>query len=327
MAIGMSKSGLYAHFGSKQELQLATVEAADRIFQEVVVQPALAAPPGLARLVAVCDAYFDYLQRGTFPGGCFFAAAALEMGTRPGPVKERVAAWESGFAALVRGFVATALEQQELPAWEDPDRLAFELHGIMLAADTSFVLHDDPTVPDLARQIVRQRLGLGNGGNAGDGDVVAIPTSRSCPIRAEVRPSASPTRPLAPRPMTAVGCCYRSTPPLAAIDRQWQTRREAGTQSHGPHAGSRAAEQEVDLGGPETPACAADRPRGHDPGRGACRRAHRSGELPPLRDPRPPELIALLRRSHLIPAGSAPLAPRTRDDVPRAPSAARHAAR
>ena len=64
--------------------------------------------------------------------------------------------------------MAVALEQQELPAWEDPDRLAFELHGIMLAADTSFVLHDDPTVPDLARQIVRQRLGLGNGGNTGE---------------------------------------------------------------------------------------------------------------------------------------------------------------
>ena len=168
MAIGMSKSGLYAHFGSKQELQLATVEEADRIFQAEVAQPALSAAPGLAQLVAVCEAFFDYLQRRTFPGGCFFAAAALEMGTRPGPVKERVAAWESGFAALVRGFAATAIEQQELPAWEDPDRLAFELHGIMLAADTSFVLHDDATVLDLARQIVHRRLGLGNGGDAGE---------------------------------------------------------------------------------------------------------------------------------------------------------------
>ncbi len=165
-AIGMSKSGLYAHFGSKEELQLATVEAADRIFQNAVVEPAMAASPGLAQLVALCDAYFDYLEGGTFPGGCFFAAAALEMGTRPGPVKERVAAWESGFVSLVRGFVTTALEQQELPASEDPARLAFELHGIMLAADTGFVLHDDPTVPTMARQIVRQRLGLGDGGNA-----------------------------------------------------------------------------------------------------------------------------------------------------------------
>ena len=167
-AIGMSKSGLYAHFGSKQELQLATVEEADRIFQAEVAQPALSAAPGLAQLVAVCEAFFDYLQRRTFPGGCFFAAAALEMGTRPGPVKERVADFQSGFGALVRGFAATALEQQELPVGEDPDRLAFELYGIMLAADTSFVLHDDPAVLNLARQITHQRLGLGNGRNAGE---------------------------------------------------------------------------------------------------------------------------------------------------------------
>jgi AcrR family transcriptional regulator len=167
-ATGMSKSGLYAHFGSKQELQLAAVEEADRIFQEQVVRPALAAPPGRAQLVAVCEAFFDYLQRRTFPGGCFFAAAALEMGTRPGPVKERVAALQSGFAALVRGFAVTAIEQHELPAREDPDRLAFELHGIMLAADTSFVLHDDPAVLNLARQIVHQRLGVDDGGNAGE---------------------------------------------------------------------------------------------------------------------------------------------------------------
>ena len=168
-AIGMSKSGLYAHFGSKQELQLATVEEAGRIFAKEVVQPALAAPPGLAQLVAVCEAFFDHLQRRTFPGGCFFASAALEMGTRPGPVKERVAAFQSGFVALIRGFAATALEQNELPAGEDPDQLAFELNGIILAADTNFVLHGDAAVLDLARQIVHRRLGPGSGGNAGHG--------------------------------------------------------------------------------------------------------------------------------------------------------------
>jgi AcrR family transcriptional regulator len=165
-AIGISKSGLYAHFGSKQELQLATVEEAERIFAEEVVQPALAAPPGLAQLLAVCEAFFDYLLRCTFPGGCFFAAAALEMGTRPGPVKERVAAFQSGFVALIRGFAATAIEQHELPASDDPDRLAFELNGIILATNASFVLHDDPAVLDLARQVVHQRLGPGNGGGA-----------------------------------------------------------------------------------------------------------------------------------------------------------------
>ncbi|HET7243985.1 MAG TPA: TetR/AcrR family transcriptional regulator [Streptosporangiaceae bacterium] len=165
-AIGMSKSGLYAHFGSKQELQLATVDEAERIFQAEVVEPALAARPGRAQLAAACEAYFGYLQRRIFPGGCFFAATALEMGTRPGPVKDRVAAIQSGFTALLRSFTATALEQHELPAREDPDLLAFELHAILLAADTKFVLLDDPAVLDLARQVVHQRLGLGNGANA-----------------------------------------------------------------------------------------------------------------------------------------------------------------
>jgi len=159
-AIGMSKSGLYAHFGSKQELQLATVQEAGRIFADEVVQPALAAPAGLAQLVAVCEAFFDHLQRRTFPGGCFFAGAALEMGTRPGPVKEAVAAFQGGFVDLIRGFAAAAIEQNELPAGEDAAQLAFELNGIILAADANFVLHDDPAVLDLARQVVHRRLGI-----------------------------------------------------------------------------------------------------------------------------------------------------------------------
>jgi hypothetical protein len=90
------------------------------------------------------------------------------MGARPGPVKDRVAAIQSGFTALLRSFAATALEQHELPAREDPDRLAFELHAILLGADTKFVLNDDPAVLDLARQVVRLRLGPDNGSNAGE---------------------------------------------------------------------------------------------------------------------------------------------------------------
>ena len=167
-AIGMSKSGLYAHFGSKQELQLATVDEAERILTEEVVQPALAASPGLGQLAAACEAFFSYVERRVFPGGCFFAATALEMGARPGPVKDRVAAIQSGFTALLRSFAATALEQHEISAREDPDRLAFELHAILLGADTKFVLNDDPAVLDLARQVVRLRLGPDNGSNAGE---------------------------------------------------------------------------------------------------------------------------------------------------------------
>ena len=88
--LSMSKSGLYAHFGSKVELQLATIDEAARVFYAEVVSPALAAEPGRRQLLALCDAYLAYLRRRTFPGGCFFAAAALEMGSRPGPVRDRI---------------------------------------------------------------------------------------------------------------------------------------------------------------------------------------------------------------------------------------------
>jgi AcrR family transcriptional regulator len=159
-ALEMSKSGIYAHFGSKQDLQLATVDEARRIFQAQVIEPALAAPAGIAQLVALCDAFFDYLGRRTFPGGCFFAGAALEMGSRPGPVKEQIAEFQGGFTALIRQFVVTAREQHELPADEDPDALTFELNGIILAANTSFVLRDDDAALDLARTVVRRRLGV-----------------------------------------------------------------------------------------------------------------------------------------------------------------------
>jgi AcrR family transcriptional regulator len=159
-ALGMSKSGVYAHFGSKQDLQLATVDEAGRIFHAEVVEPALAAAPGVAQLVAVCDAFCDYLQRRTFPGGCFFAGAALEIGARPGPVKEQIAAFQAGLTALIRQFAVTALERHEIPADEDPDALTFELNGIILAANTSFVLRDDPAALDLARYVVRRRLGV-----------------------------------------------------------------------------------------------------------------------------------------------------------------------
>ncbi|MDN5797063.1 MAG: TetR/AcrR family transcriptional regulator [Intrasporangium sp.] len=157
-AIGISKSGLYAHFGSKEELQLATVSEAERILADEVIKPARAAQPGLAQLVAACEAFFSYVERRVFPGGCFFAATSMEMGTRPGPVRDRLASIQSDFTAMLRSAAVTALAQHELAADEDPDRLAFELHAILLGADTKFILHDDPAVLELARRVVHDRL-------------------------------------------------------------------------------------------------------------------------------------------------------------------------
>ena len=108
----------------------------------------------------MCDAFFDHLLRRTFPGGCFFAGAVLEMGTRPGPVKEQIAALQAEFTALIRRFIITALERQELPADEHPDALTFELNGIILAANTNFVLREEPDALVMARNTVRRRLGI-----------------------------------------------------------------------------------------------------------------------------------------------------------------------
>ena len=159
-ALAMSKSGVYAHFGSKQELQLATLDEAGKIFMAEVIAPALVASPGLTQLLTLCDAFFDHLLRRTLPGGCFWCGVVVEMGTRPGPVKDEIAAFQGGFAELLRQLITTAIEQGELPDDEDPEALAFEINGLMFAANATFVLRDDPTTLDLARRIVRRRLGI-----------------------------------------------------------------------------------------------------------------------------------------------------------------------
>src|SRR6058998_3896769 len=91
-AVGMSKSGLFAHFGSKEELQLATIDAASAIFDELVIEPAGKETAGVPRLQAYIDRFLDHVEEGVFPGGCFFVSAMGELGTHPGPARDRAAA-------------------------------------------------------------------------------------------------------------------------------------------------------------------------------------------------------------------------------------------
>src|SRR5215470_14987407 len=112
-SLAMRQPGRPPRAASKQELQLATVAEAARIFDEEVVQPALTAPSGLRQLAAVCEAFFAHLERHTVPGGCFMASAALEMGTRPGPVTDMIASFQARFGELIRGFAATARARDE----------------------------------------------------------------------------------------------------------------------------------------------------------------------------------------------------------------------
>ena len=160
-ALEMSKSGVYAHFGSKQDLQLAALDEAGKIFGEEVIEPALAAQPaGRAQLVALCDAFFDHLLRRTLPGGCFWCGVVVEMGTRPGPVKEQISTFQGALIALMRDLIVTAMERGDVSADEDPDALAFELSGVMFAANANFVLRDDADAVEMARGIVHRRLGV-----------------------------------------------------------------------------------------------------------------------------------------------------------------------
>ena len=110
----MSKSGLFAHFGSKEELQLATIEAAEDVFRTEVLDPSLAEPEGLPRLRALCERFLDHVEQGVFPGGCFFASAAAELDTRPGPLRDRIAEVYDGWVALLEGSVLRAQELGQL---------------------------------------------------------------------------------------------------------------------------------------------------------------------------------------------------------------------
>jgi AcrR family transcriptional regulator len=109
-AVGMSKSGLFAHFGSKEELQLATVETASAIFEEVVIEPAAGTPAGVPRLRAYVERFLDHVEEGVFPGGCFFVSTINELDAHPGSVRDGAMAFSQRWMMLrVRRAVDTRL--------------------------------------------------------------------------------------------------------------------------------------------------------------------------------------------------------------------------
>jgi AcrR family transcriptional regulator len=155
---GMSKSGLYAHFGSKEELQLETIETALEILDSLVVRPAQAAATPLERLRTLYARFLDYIEDRVFPGGCFFASAESELGMRKGRVKERIAELQRDWVAHVEELVREAQAAGELPADDDPAQVAFELDAYGMMGNVGFVLHDDPTYLDRARAAIDRRL-------------------------------------------------------------------------------------------------------------------------------------------------------------------------
>jgi AcrR family transcriptional regulator len=153
----LSKSGVFALFGSKEELQLATVEAALEIFRSYVVTPSLDVAPGLPRLRAICENWLDYSEKRVFPGGCFFFNAGAEVDARPGRVHDAVAAASGSFAEFIRETCLDAVSLGHLDT--DAEVLAFELHALGRAANADAVLNNATTPYALARRAIRSRLG------------------------------------------------------------------------------------------------------------------------------------------------------------------------
>jgi AcrR family transcriptional regulator len=154
----MSKSGVFAHFGSKQELQLAALDAALHRFIAEAMQPALHQAAGLPRVWGLCDQYLSYLERRVFPGGCFLLATWAEFDSRPGPVREAAAAAMRTWKDAIERAVLAAQEVGHLDATGDPAQLAFELNALLQGANTAFLLSTDRHEFDRARVAIRDRL-------------------------------------------------------------------------------------------------------------------------------------------------------------------------
>lgn len=153
-ALGVSKSGVYAHFGSKQQLQVETIETAQAIFAEEVMGPALQAPAGLRRLEALCEAYLSYVERLVFPGGCFFASLLAEMDARSGPIHQLVEAGERAFIDGLKQLAHDAQRRGEIGADADVAQVAFELQAALELANYHFVLFREHRELDRARTAI-----------------------------------------------------------------------------------------------------------------------------------------------------------------------------
>jgi AcrR family transcriptional regulator len=156
--VGMSKSGLFAHFGSKEELQLATVQRANEIFDERVIDPARSASDGLERLRLLADGYLNYIEADTFPGGCFFASVLSEVDMRPGPVRDQLTDFLSRWLGELETAVRDAQREGGIDQREEPEQLVFEIEAAILLANAQYVVLRTSEPIERARRSVERRL-------------------------------------------------------------------------------------------------------------------------------------------------------------------------
>ena len=156
--IGMSKSGLYAHFKSKEELELATIETAAEIFERDVLGPAGESPGGLGRVLALSEAFLEHLERRVFPGGCFFATVAAQLASRPGRARDRVMELQRRWVEQFAEALGQAIAADELPRGADVEQLVFEITVMMIRANFTWIATGEARVLEQARVGIRHVL-------------------------------------------------------------------------------------------------------------------------------------------------------------------------
>lgn len=155
--LGMSKAGIYGHFGSKQALQLETVRLARERWQHNVNEPSDAAPDGVPRLWALCTRYLSGIVAAGLPEGAFWVTVANEYDTRSGPVRDAVEAVMTGWMQRLEDLISAGVKLGQLIPC-DPAQLAFEIEALLIAGGHHYRLYHDPKAPARARSAIRQRL-------------------------------------------------------------------------------------------------------------------------------------------------------------------------
>ena len=158
--LDMSKSGVIGQFGSKEELQLATLEYAADVFREQVWEPVRHLEPGLPRLLGVCEAWTSYAAGDCFTGGCFIAAAQFEWDGRDGRVRDALAAFTGQWRAALVADIETAIAAGDLPADTDPEQVAYSLEALAIGMNPARLLHGDTNVGAWTLQAMRAVLRL-----------------------------------------------------------------------------------------------------------------------------------------------------------------------
>jgi AcrR family transcriptional regulator len=149
--IGMSKSGLYAHFKSKEELELATIDAAAEIFENEVVRHVAEGLRGVARVMALSEAFLAHLARRVYPGGCFFATVAAQLAPRPSRARDRVSRLQGEWVAQFLGALRQACDDGEIEPAADLDQLAFEITAMLFRANFAWIVTENERVLNQAR--------------------------------------------------------------------------------------------------------------------------------------------------------------------------------